>query len=246
MPQHGDKPFEIVGVLKRTGTPVDRTVHIGLKALEAIHLDWQGGAPLPGFSIPAEMVRKFDLSPKAITAVLVGLKVRATVFQVQRAVNEFADEPLLAVLPGVALDQMWQIVGIVEKTLLAVSAMIVLTGLAGMIATVLASLNERRHELAILRSVGAGPRHVFALLGIEGVLLTSTGIVIGYLLLGLVATLAAPLIESRFGLSIHPWSGTRDEVLLSMAVLGTGILACLLPAWRATRLSLADGLTPRL
>jgi putative ABC transport system permease protein len=70
--EHTDKPFTVVGILAPTGTPVDRSVHISLEAMQAIHLDWQGGAPLPGLSIPAEYVRKFDLTPQEITAVLVG------------------------------------------------------------------------------------------------------------------------------------------------------------------------------
>jgi putative ABC transport system permease protein len=154
-------------------------VHVSLEAMEAIHLDWQGGAPLPGLSIPAEYVRKFDLTPKEITAVLVGLKSRAAVFKVQRQINNDATEPLLAVLPGVALDQLWQVVGFAERTLLAVSAMVVAVGLAGLVAVVLASLGERRRELAILRSVGARPGEVFLLLSAEGLFITVLGAAAG-------------------------------------------------------------------
>ncbi len=76
-PEHANKPFTVVGILSPTGTPVDRTVHISLEAINAIHLDWVGGAPMPGFSIPAQYVKKFDLAPKEITAALIGLKNRA-------------------------------------------------------------------------------------------------------------------------------------------------------------------------
>jgi putative ABC transport system permease protein len=117
LPEHADKPFRVVGILQRTGTPVDRTVHVNLAAIEAIHLDWQGGAPLPGFSIPAQYVKKFDLTPKQITATLVGLKSRGGVFRMQRFVNNYRDEPLVAVLPGVALDQLWQLLAVAEQTL---------------------------------------------------------------------------------------------------------------------------------
>ncbi|PIV31084.1 MAG: peptide ABC transporter permease, partial [Zetaproteobacteria bacterium CG02_land_8_20_14_3_00_50_9] len=92
---HNDKPFVVTGILAPTGTPVDRTVHVSLEAIEAIHLDWQGGARMPGFEIPAEYVRKFDLTPKSVTAILIGLKSRAGVFRMQRLVNDYADEPLL-------------------------------------------------------------------------------------------------------------------------------------------------------
>jgi putative ABC transport system permease protein len=245
-PEHADKPFTIVGILKRTGTPVDRTVFVSLESIEAIHLGWQGGAPIPGLTIPAEYVRKFDIAPKTITAMLVGLKNRAAVFQVQRAVNNFRDEPLMAVLPGVALDQLWQVVGIVEQSLLAVSALVVFVGIAGMAAAVLASLNERRRELSILRSVGAGPRHIVALLGIEALLVTGAGAVAGVALLLALSLALAPLLESRFGLSVEALAWSNNESILLAAVLVAGFTAGVLPAYRACRMALADGLTPRL
>jgi len=244
--EHADKPFTVVGILARTGTPVDRTVHISLEAIEAIHLDWQAGAPIPGLVIPPEYVRKFDLKPKTVTAMLVGLKSRGAVFKVQRDVNQFAAEPLLAVLPGVALDQLWRVVGVAERTMLAVSAMIVVIGLAGMVAVVLASLNERRRELAILRSVGAGPRHIAALVVAESVAATAVGSVIGLALLAVIALVAGPWLEANFGMAVHAWVGSSGEWPLLGGVLLAGLLAGAIPAWRACRLALADGLSPRL
>ena len=244
--EHADKPFTVVGILARTGTPVDRTAHISLEAMEAIHLDWQGGAQLPGFSVAPEFVRKFDLTPKQITAALIGLKSRAAVFKMQRFVNEYADEPLLAVLPGVALDQLWQVVGIVEQTLFAVSGMVVVVGLSGLVAVILAGLAERRRELAILRSVGARPRDVFLMLTLEGLAMTVLGIFLGVALLDLATVLCAPLIQSHYGLAIEPTLLVPDELPLLGSVIGIGLLACLIPGYRAYKLSLADGLTPRL
>ncbi|MDB6000322.1 MAG: transporter permease [Rhizobacter sp.] len=243
--EHADKPFTIVGILARTGTPVDRTLHVSLAAIEAIHLDWQGGAPIRGVSIAPQFARKFDLTPKQITAALIGLKSRAGAFQMQRFVNNFEGEPLLAVLPGVALDQLWSVIGVVEKTLLAVSALVVVVGLGGMVAVVLASLNERRRELAVLRSVGAGPRHIVMLLLAESVLVTVAGSLAGLALLALLTTLGAPLLEVKFGVIVAPLHWSRQEGTLLAMVVAAGLLAGLLPAWRACRLSLADGLTPR-
>jgi putative ABC transport system permease protein len=246
LPEHADKPFTVVGVLAATGTPVDRTVHVSLHAIEAIHLDWAGGAPIPGLEIPVEYARKFDLAPKTITAMLVGLKSRSAAFKVQRTINGFEGEPLLAVLPGVALDQLWQVVGVAERTLLAVSAMIVVIGLAGMVAVVLASLNERRRELAILRSVGAGPRHIATLLVTESLFVTLAGALIGTLVLAALALAAGPWVEARFGLALHPWVASPGEWQLLGLVVLAAVLAGGIPAWRACRLALADGLSPRL
>jgi putative ABC transport system permease protein len=244
-PEHEDKPFRVTGILAATGTPVDRTVHVGLEAISAIHLDWVGGTPLPGLTIAPEHVAKFDLAPKEITAALVGLKQRSDVFRMQRFVNDFRAEPLLAVLPGVALDELWQTVGLVERTLLAISALVVLIGLAGLAATLLAGLNERRRELAILRALGAGPPQIFAMLTAEGVLVTTLGALLGLLLLTLGSGLAAPWLLERFGIVLGGRWPSGEELTLIGAVIATGLVASLVPGWRAWRMSLSDGLTPK-
>ena len=244
--EHADKPFTVVGVLARTGTPVDRSIHVSLESMEAIHLDWQGGMRIPGLSIPPQFARKFDVAPKEITAALVGLKVRGRVFQVQRTINNYAAEALVAVVPGVALNQLWGIVGVVENTLLLVSGMIVVIGLSGMIVAVWAGLNERRRELAILRSVGASPVAVIVLLALEGLLLTTVGVALGFGLLTVLSLAAAPWMQARFGVVVPAWPGGAEELMLVGLVFAAGLLAALLPALRACRLSLVDGLTPRL
>lgn len=246
LPEHANKPFTVTGILAPTGTPVDRTVHVSLEAITAIHLDWVGGAPMPGFSIPEQYVHKFDLAPKEITAMLVGLKSRAAVFRVQRMINDYSEEPLLAVMPGVALEQLWQVIGVAEKSLLAVSAMVVIVGLSGLIAVVLASLNERRRELAILRSVGARPREIFLLLTAEGFFITVAGTLLGVLLLTALTVVLAPLAQARFGIAIQPEFISVDEMKMLGLVVLVGLLASLAPGYRAYRMSLADGLTPRI
>lgn len=246
LPEHANKPFVITGILAPTGTPVDRTVHISLEAINAIHLDWVGGAPMPGFSIPAKYVKKFDLAPKEITAALIGLKNRAAVFKVQRDVNNYDKEPLLGVMPGVALEQLWQVVNVAEKSLMAVSAMVVIVGLSGLVAVVLAGLNERRRELAILRSVGAKPLDVFLLLTSEGLFVTLSGILLGIALLTVLTLVLAPISQSRYGIVLNSTAISLEDMKLLVIVLGVGLLASLVPGYRAYQFSLVDGLTPRI
>jgi putative ABC transport system permease protein len=244
--EHADKPFTVVGVLARTGTPVDRTVHIGLAAMEAIHLEWVGGAPMPGVHIPAEQVRKFDLTPKNVTAALVGLKNRAAVFGVQRWISTYTGEPLMAILPGVALDELWSVIGIGENALLLMSALVALVSLAGLVSVVMAGLNERRRELAVLRAVGAGLRHVLALLALEGAMVTVLGVALGVVMAVLGIALLSPWLQAQFGLTLSLSEPTLNEWLLMASLLVAGWLASLLPGIRAYRLSLADGLSPRI
>src|SRR5690606_1146622 len=135
--QHDDKPFRVVGILKRTGTPVDRTLHISLAGMEALHVDWQHGMPARGAArVDAEQARQLDLQPQQITAFLLGLNSRIATFALQREINQYRGEPLLAILPGVALQELWSLVGTAEKALFVVSLFVVLTGLIGMLTAI--------------------------------------------------------------------------------------------------------------
>jgi putative ABC transport system permease protein len=243
--RHEDKPFRVSGVLERTGTPVDRTVHVSLEAIEAVHMNWRSGAPTPGVSISAEQARTMDLTPKAVTAALVGLKSKVAIFSVQRFVNEYPEEPLSAILPGVALSELWSLIGVAETALLIVSAFVVVVGLFGMLTALLTSLNERRREMAILRSVGARPGHVFALIMGEAGFLTLLGVVFGLFLLYALLLVAQPVVETRFGLAIAIAGLSSHELTLLGAVILSGFLVGSIPSYRAYKLSLADGLAVR-
>lgn len=244
--RHDDKPFKVVGILARTGTPVDRTVHVSLEAIEAIHIGWESGAPMPGMQVSADKARGMDLTPKTITAALLGLKTKVATFRVQRAVNDYRREPLSAVLPGVALTQLWDMIGIAEQALLVVSGFVVVIGLFGMLTALLTSLNERRREMAILRSLGARPGHVFVLIIGEAGFLTLLGVALGFTLLYAVLLIAQPLLAGGFGLAISIGSPSSYELMLIGGVTLAGFLIGSIPAYRAYRLSLSDGLSLRV
>lgn len=240
--QHDDRPFTVVGVLARTGTPIDQSVHVSLEAIEAIHVNWRSGTRIGRApdEIPPER-----LQPRSITAFFVGLESRMATFAVQRAVNEFRAEPLTAVLPGVALQQLWGMLGVVEQALLLTAACVVAAGLLGMLAALLGTLSERRREMAILRALGAGPGTVSALLLLEAVLLTVVGLVIGLVLLHVGAWLAAPGIERSTGIALNLGWPSLSELKLLGLVLGAGTAVGLIPAFLAYRRSLADGMMVR-
>jgi putative ABC transport system permease protein len=244
--QHEDKPFRVAGILARTGTPVDRTVHVSLAGIEAMHIDWHAGAPVPGRRIGAGQARAMDLTPRSITAFLVGLDSRTAVFSMQRAINDYAAEPLLAIIPGVALQELWDLMGVAENALRVIAAMVVVTGLLGMLTVILASLDARRREMAVLRSVGARPLHVFGLFVSEAGVLALLGCALGVVLLYAVVLAGGPILAREFGLYLAPPAlDLRDLALLGAVVLA-GLLAGTVPALRAYRLSLSDGLSMRI
>ncbi|AKS46682.1 putative ABC transport system permease protein [Octadecabacter temperatus] len=244
--EHKDQPFRVSGILEKTGTPVDRTVIVSLEAIEAIHVDWQSGAQIPGQSTPADVIRQMDLQPQAITAALVGVKGRLQVFGLQRSINEYAQEPLLAILPGIALQELWQIVGIAETALIAVSAMVIVTALIGMMATIFSSLSERRREMAIFRAMGARPRVIFSLLVLEATVMSAIGALLGLALLYLGLLVAQPLIDSAFGLWIPITAPSMREGWVLLAVILAGAIVSMVPAIRAYRMSVADGMMVRI
>ena len=242
--QHKDKPFRISGILAKTGTPVDRTVHVSLEAIEAIHLGWESG--MPASRVTAEQSRAFNLQPKVITAFMVGLNSRIASFKVQRMINEYRNEPLLAILPGVALQQLWSMISIVEQALFTVSALVVAAGLLGMLTMLLASLHERRREMALLRSVGARPWHIFSLLMLEATLIAIAGCAFGLFLLYAGLYVLQPIVENEFGIFIAITAPGTIELLFMLTVIGAAFITSLIPAWRAYRNSLADGVTMRI
>ncbi|CAI8179390.1 MAG: FtsX-like permease family protein [Planktomarina sp.] len=244
--EHKDQPFKVSGILNKTGTPVDRTVIVGLRAIEAIHVDWQEGAQVQGQTTPIDVIRKMKLQPKTVTAALVGIENRLQVFGLQRAINKYNKEPLLAILPGVALQELWQIIGIAEVALIGVSAMVVITALIGMMAMIFSSLNERRREMAIFRAMGARPRVILGMLILEAAVIATIGAILGLALMYLGVYIAQPIIDAEFGLWLPSKAPTLNEFLVLAAVIIASIVASLLPALRAYRLSLADGMLVRI
>ena len=240
---HDNLPFRIGGILERTGTPVDRSVHISLEAFEAIHIGWDDGTQFTGFQLDSDQLRELPLRPTSVTAALVGTKSRFAIFNVQRFVNFYREEPLSAVIPGVALQELWAIVGIAETALTAVSAMVVLTAILGMVTMILSTLNERRQEIAILRAIGANTRTVFSLLMLEAVILSAGGIVLGTALLYGALLIVNPWIEQSYGLFLAITPPSLYELKLMGSILLIACVVGTVPALRAYRQSLADGMS---
>jgi putative ABC transport system permease protein len=243
---HDDKPFHVVGILKPTGTPIDRTVHVTLEGIEAIHIDWVNGAQVPGYKISAEEALRKNLQPKLITAFFVGLKNRAAAFRVQRDINEYKREPLLATVPGVALAELWQAIGMFENVLRIITGFVVVSGLLGMLTALLSTLNERRREMAILRAVGAHPRQVFLLFVLEGGVLAVLGCLLGAGLVYVGLFAARPWVVAEYGFYLRTWLPDLNDGLMLAVVAVLALLFSLIPGAIAYRRSLQDGLTVRV
>jgi putative ABC transport system permease protein len=242
--RHNDKPFVLLGILERTGTPVDRTIHVSLQGIEALHTDWQSGTRSRD-QVSAEQTLEMDLEPKQITAFMLGLNSKMEIFKIQRAINNYKKEPLLAVLPGVALGELWQLIGVAEKALLVIAVFVLLNSLVGLLTAILTSLNERRREIAILRSLGCRPSQIFILLASESLLFAVLGCVLGVLLFIFSVVLSQPLLQ-QYGLYISLASFGTEQVAFIVAVIAASFLMGSIPGYRAYKQSLSDGMSIKI
>lgn len=244
---HGDKPFTVTGVLDKTATPVDRSLYIPLEGISAVHIDWADGAPpMPGEEVPAEKITKDSVKIDQITSFLLRNKRRIDTLRVQREINTFPEEPMQAILPGVTLQELWRTIGYAEDALTVVTFFVIVVGLLGMLVSLYTSLNERRREMAILRAIGAGPGKIISLLVFESFLLTVAGCVLGVGLIYGASFLLQPVVEEHFGLYIPVQAPTSTGLIYLGAVLVASLLIGFIPAWKAYRNTLSDGLTPKL
>ena len=245
---HDQLPFEVVGILAKTFTPVDRAIYVTLEGIEAIHFGWEDGAPpMPGEEpTPDDVLAMEEIEITQVTSFFVGATNRRDVLRLQREINDYESEPMMAVIPGLALSEMWQGIGYAETGLRVVTIFVVLVGLLGMLVSLYTSLNERRREMAILRAVGAGPNRIVALLVLESVCLAAAGAIAGLALVYVLLSAGQPIVEAQAGLFIPIRPPGSIELLFLGAVVAAGFLMGFVPALKAYRTALHDGLAVRV
>ncbi|WP_419947933.1 ABC transporter permease [Candidatus Palauibacter sp.] len=203
-------------------------------------------APADDGQAHAEDISIEAVEVSQVTSFFVGTTDRRDVLQLQRDINDFEDEPMMAVLPGVALNEMWQGLGYAETGLRLVAIFVVLVGMLGMLVSLYTSLNERRREMAILRAVGAGPNRIVALLVLESVCLASAGALAGLAVVYALLAAGQSIVEAQVGLFIPIRPPGPIELLLLGAVVTAGFLMGFVPALKAYRTALHDGLAVRV
>ena len=244
--EHDDQPFKVSGILAKTGTPVDNTIIVSLEAIEAIHVDWSSGSKVSGKATPIDQIRKMDLSPSNITAVLLGVNSKLKIFQLQRWINEYPEEALTSILPGVALQELWRIVGVVENILLGISSIVILTTLMGMTAIVFSSLSERRREMAIWRAMGASPKIIIGLLMLEAFIISTVSVVISTFLLFILLYFIQPWIDSTYGILVTIEMLSLNDIYIFILFILAAMIVSLIPAMRAYWFSINDGMTIKI
>jgi putative ABC transport system permease protein len=244
---HDNRPFRVVGILAPTGTPVDRTLHVPLEGITAMHVGWETGTRNPlADTLGEALIRSFDLTPKTVTAIFVGLKQKGSLLRTRRAINTDRSEPLLAIIPGQALGELWAIMGNAERVLLAISGFVIAVGLVSILTSLLTSLNERRREMSILRATGARPGHILVLMLAEAGGLGLAGSLLGVGLVQLLFLVASPVLTASYGITLIGTGLSAVDGLTVLGVTGAATIIGTPAALVALRRSLADGLTVKV
>jgi putative ABC transport system permease protein len=208
--KHDNTPFKISGVLAPTGTPVDKTLHVSLNAIEAIHL------PLSKQNLLLKNPAAVTLEPASVTAVMLGLKSKFMTFKIQRDINNDQNDRLSAILPGVALTELWQILSTVENILTGISILVLISSLFGLSTMLLMTMQQRSNEIAVLRVLGAGPMTLFGLVLIESLVVI------------LLANLTALTLVSGGLVYLSDWLAVNYGLFLSGGLLNWQILELVL------------------
>lgn len=236
---HDTAPFTIVGILAPTGTPIDKTVHVSLSAIEAIHLTPRKLTELvdnPNAQLP---------QPDTVTSVMLGLNSKFATFTLQRQLNNYQNDRLMAVLPGVAMAQLWQLMASVENVLQIIGYLVLLASLFGLATMLLATMNERQKEIAVLRILGASPMLIVSLVILEALIITILAIVCSVAVVTLSLVLLESWLTAEYGLFLTSNIFSMDMLILFAIVILATLVTALLPGIEAYKKALHSQLSGR-
>lgn len=234
---HDENPFVVEAVLEPTGTPFDKGIYVSLESVELMH-----EAETHGAEGHDELKTDESVKIEKITSFMIGVKEPVDILPLMRAINEDESEPLTAILPGVVLSEIWNVMGYLENILKLVSVLVMLTALCGLFIALYASLAERYREMAILRALGAAPAKIAALLVAESLILTVGGLFLGYALLFLTSVVFHGALLKSFSVAIGVLPITREEYFFIAVLIATGMVVAMVPAYMLYRRALSEGL----
>jgi putative ABC transport system permease protein len=223
--EHGEQPYSVVGVLARTGSVLDRLVLTSIESVWHVHEEHQGPQDAQD--------RKAMEEDREVTVLLIQYASPLAVAMLPRQIN--AKSELQAASPAYETARLFSIVGVGVDARRAFAVVLILAAGLSVFVALYSALEERRYDLAVMRTLGASPARLFGLLVLEGMVLAvlgaALGVAAGHLL---VAALGAWLEANKH----HPVSGAVfrvEELWIIGIALAVGLAAALLPAYRAYR-----------
>lgn len=267
--EHEAHPFQVVGVLRPTGTVLDRLILTSVESVwdvHGIHHDEreahdgaahpdtepghaEGEATTPHADhdhdardhAPANAsLQTQELRPE-VTAILVSYRSALAAVRLPAFVNRQAR--LQAAVPAVETARLLSLVGAGLDAVRAFALLLLLTGGLSIFVALYTALRQREADMAMLRVMGAKPAGIFAQVLSEGLLLAAAGSLLGLALGHGVVGLAAVSFERLGEIGLTGWCFEPAEALIVLAALAAGAVAALIPALRVFRVDIAHTLS---
>ena len=242
--KHDDFSFVVTGILNKTGTPIDQAIFLDLKGYELLHLGWKSGKKIFNLDdINLSSLPEDALIPKTVTAAFIGLKSKLTLFNFSKNIREYPKEAISAVIPGIALSELWSIVGLVDKGFQLLSWIIIAISLIAMVTLIIASLDNRKQEMTIYRANGASPKFLAMMVLCESLVIGLTAIVGAIILVTIVTYFATVQLNLALGISPSFKWISMGEITVFSFILLAGALSSLIPAVMVFRKNLHQTLS---
>jgi putative ABC transport system permease protein len=190
----------------------------------------------------ANQQREITASPKTsqqreITALLVQYKSSFAAVGLPRFIN--SKSALQAASPAMESARLFQLVGFGVDTLRAFAGILIFSAALSVFIALTNALQERRYDLAVLRTLGAAPGKLLRLILTEGILLALAGALFGLLLGHLATEVLGRWLTTARQVEITGLTWLPQELWLIALALGVGLLASIVPALSAYRTDIA-------
>jgi len=223
--EHGAAPYDVVGVLGRTGSVLDRLVLTSVESVWQVHEQEHG---------PEDKAdRKALEEDREVTVLLLQYASPLAAAMLPRQINSQSE--LQAASPAYETARLFRIVGVGVEAMRAFAIVLIIAAGLSVFIALYTALEERRYDLAVMRTLGAAPGRLFGLLIMEGVVLAALGTLIGLALGHAFAAALGAWLESQQQYPVTGLAWRAEELWLAAVALGVGLIAALLPAWRAYR-----------
>lgn len=261
---HADHPYTVVGMLKPTGSVVDRLILTSVESVWAVHDDaGESGKAKTLADKPKnehdkhhhkhtdkhsdkhhdkDKVDEHDHdAEKEITAYLIQYTTPLAAASFPRMVNESSS--MQAASPAIEASRLFVLLGIGVTTLKIFAAIMMVCAALGIFIGLMNTLNERREDLALLRLLGATPATIFFTVALQGLALGLLGVILGLVLGHLGAEWTGYAMQKTHRMQLTGWVFFKEEAVVIGAALILAVLAALVPAWRAYRNAVPETLS---